>query len=504
MVRSYLTLYHSNRNITSIEEFMAYNKIYTSAISVEDFFEYNRELIYSQMSPSEKTYYATNYANVIGLRASDLQSDVPLPCPCVLRIEAKYVQRELAISQTNWQVNEYNTYAFAARAINRIFNSPSYVIDKAYREAPNCSVFGWFKSQYYVGRLDESAVQGNTIYGDTGKFLDISKYIINLATNVTESGGNFTMTLPIINSVEELAKVDYYTVDGNTKDVNKYSYTDRIAQKLDLYEWGNQFYHKAGLDAMEHNYFNWLIQSNDLIFIAFETLQIEKEDGYRIFDMIGLVDNVTVNQNANGQGSVTVTGRDLMKLLTDDSSLFFNRSSAWGPSEIFANTESMGKQGDIATAVSEYGSDDEHTPLNRMRRISGGFDVFADPFNRTINFIMKGVISQLANIEVVPSTVFESWGDRRTTFAELYPAAEGGSSDTTTTGAVSGNGTETSTTDTTSDDPTNEAFKVEEADTDSDNYIDNGSTNSDTPVIEHATSEKTLYINNELGIAINR
>ena len=38
-----------------------------------------------------------------------------------------------------------------------------------------------------------------------------------------------------------------------------------------------------------------------------------------------------------------------------------------------------------------------------------------------LSFILKGVISQLSNIEVVPGYVFDSWGDERTTYLQLQP-----------------------------------------------------------------------------------
>lgn len=66
-----------------------------------------------------------------------------------------------------------------------------------------------------------------------------------------------------------------------------------------------------------------------------------------------------------------------------------------------------------------------NNPINRLRRITGEIDVFANRINMDIGYILKGVISQLANIEVVPDYVFDSWGDARTKFIELYPQKEG-------------------------------------------------------------------------------
>lgn len=477
MAEKYLTLYHHNSNAKTLADFMEANYIYQNVISVDDLFEMNRSAIFSQMSLDEKADYAESLGKD-SITESDLKSDMTLPFPCTLKIEAKYVTYELAISQTNFQANTDDLYAFENEQIQGILQNEGYVIDRNTKKlAPECSVFGWFKSLYYAGGLDD--LSSIFFRSTNNKFIDISDFIINVATNVNASGGTFSITLPIINSIEQLVKIKPWG-DSNSPIMRTFSYSDRSAQQIDMYKYGKFFFHKGGMLAMDKNYFNWLIQSNDLIFISFEKLEMEKTLGTNVFDMIGLVDNVTVNQNANGQGSVTVTGRDLMKLLTDDSSLFFNTSTVWGESQIFANTESMGKQGDIRDADINGGKNS--SPINRLRRATNQIDVFAAPINRSLEFIMKGVISQLANIEVVPDYVFEDWGDRRTKFAEIYPEVSSNTSGTAN-GANSGSG------DTADQPEPNKAFSSGiEKNQNKDKYapIDgsgNGQRNLDTPSI---------------------
>ncbi len=423
----YLTLYHHNSKAKTLADFMEVNYIYTNVISVDDLFEYNRKLIFSQMSLEQKAEYAKSLGKK-EITESDLKTDMVLPCPCTLKIEAKLVTYELAISQTNFQTNLEDLYAFANEAIQNIIQNEGYIIDRSTKKlVPTCSVYGWFKSLYYAGNLNDT----KSFYrSNNNKFINISKFIINVATNVSASGGTFSITLPIINSIQDLVEVETKMQENN----KKLSYIDRVASQKDVYKFGEFFFHKGGMISMEHNYFNWLIQSNDLLFISFEDLEMEKANGSKVFDMIGLVENVSVNQNANGQGSVTVTGKDLMKLITDDNSLFFNTSTVWGESQIFANTESMGKQGDIRDADMKGGT--YNSPINRLRRSTNQIDVFIAPINRSLDFILKGVISQLANIEVVPDYVFEDWGDRRTKYAELYPEVTSNTSGT----AVGANG----------------------------------------------------------------
>lgn len=473
----YLTLYHHNSYIKTLSDYMEYEHI--TKISLKDLFNYNRTNIFNQMSLNDRAEYAKQKGKK-SITANDLTSDMVLPCPCVLKIQADKVDYELSISQTNFEVQSDNVCAFENEQIQNIIQNEGYNIDRNTKKMnPNCSVWGWFKSLYYVGALDNLG-QISTIRSNTNKFVDITNYVVNMTTSVSVSGGRFSITLPIINSVQQLVKIQPYA-ETNSPLMKLFTYTDRRAEKIDLHEYeGKHFFHKGGIIAMENNYFNWLIQSNDLIFIAFEQLNVEKSLGGKVFDMIGLVDNVTVYQDANGKGNVTVTGRDLMKLLTDDSSLFFNTSTVWGESQIFANTESAGKQGDIRDA--DMNGNRYNTPINRLRRLTNEIDIFATPFNRSLDFIMKGVISQLANIEVVPDFVFEDWGDRRTRFAELYPDVSSNTQGTAN-GASSGSGqgeTESSQL------PKNDAFRSNASNVNKDKYTPitgSGERNSDTPSV---------------------
>lgn len=427
---SQFTLYHNNNNLKTLSDYMKANRII--GISVDDLFDYkyndtksNRDLFFEQMSTEEKALYSKELGKTKddpAITASDLKSDMTLPCPCIFKIDSKYLVREIAISQTNFQASTDDIYAFENSHIQNILNNEGYNIKKyAKKVAPSCSVWGWFKSLYYSG----STFFGDHYQSKNNKFVNISDFIIDVNTNVTAQGGTFSITLPIIHSVRGDKQISSPTESSPTD-----FYIDRFANQAELFVYNRyasrenrkNFFHKVGISSMDDNYFNWLIQSNDLIFISFEELELESESGSKVFDMIGLVENVSVNVDASGRGSVSVTGKDLMKLITDDNSLFFNTSSASGESRIFSNTESAGKQGDIRDADMIGGS--ENSPENRLRLSTNQIDVFALPFNRSIDFVIKGVISQLANIEVVPDYVFTSWGDARTKFRDFLSYQE--------------------------------------------------------------------------------
>jgi len=48
-------------------------------------------------------------------------------------------------------------YAFANEAIQNIIQNEGYIIDRSTKKlAPTCSVYGWFKSLYYAGNLNDT------------------------------------------------------------------------------------------------------------------------------------------------------------------------------------------------------------------------------------------------------------------------------------------------------------------------------------------------------------
>lgn len=422
----HILLYHRGRQM-DISKFMERNHIY--GIEPKDLFELNREFIWSQMSDGDKKIEQTakgKYPN----SASDLTVDMWLPTPCVLKTNPSKVTAELSISQTNAQVNTDDFYAFADEKIQDILQDDGYKIDTTSKRSLDCQVFGWFKSLYWTGRNKKGGT--NWLNKKTSQFSDLSKHIISLATTVTNNGGSFVIKLPIISGrnagVTQISSEDDREVFGTLGRGEK----DELMYKFD----GN-YYSKSEFDDIESNYFNWLISSNDLLFISFEKLEMEKKRDWWVFgdedqfslesiissgvyDMIGLVDDVKVTTNSqNSEAWVEITGRDLMKILIEDGSFFFNPSTTSDPSTVFGNDQSTGKQGDIKEA--DFMNNVYNNPVNRLRRPSGEIDIFANRINMDIGFILKGVISQLANVEVVPGYVFDSWGNDRTKFIELKP-----------------------------------------------------------------------------------
>jgi len=428
---NYIFLYHREKEM-NISEFMERNFIY--GIEPKDLFELNRDLIWRQMSNSDKKIEKAKNGKY-PKSASDLTIDMWLPSPCTLKVNPSKVMAETAISQTNFQIDTSDFYAFADEKIQKIFQNEGYKIDTTTKRSLDCQVFGWFKSLYYTG-LYADGKPGYLSKSWLTEFSNLSNHVISLATTVTSNGGSFTMKLPIISA----RNAGIVSVGKNEKGVfNPSGKFGRATKDKTAYKFGNQgeYYVKSEFGDIESNYFNWLISSNDLLFISFEKLEMETkrdefafgdEDNFDIntaisqgvYDMIALVDDVKVISNSqNSDAYVEITGRDLMKLLIEDGSFFFNPSTTSDPSSVFMNKSSYGKQGDIKEA--DYMNTTYNNPINRLRRPTGEIDIFANRINMDIGYILKGVISQLANVEIVPGYVFDSWGKERTKFIELQP-----------------------------------------------------------------------------------
>lgn len=423
---NYILLYHRGGDM-DISKFMERNHIY--GIEPKDLFEINKDFIFEQMSDSDKKKEKEKFGKYPE-SGSDLKLESILPAPCVLKTNPNKITAELSISQTNAQINTDDFYAFADEKIQDILQNEGFRADTSSKKPVDCQVFGWFKSLYWIGKNTGGGT--NWLNKKTSQFSDLSKYIISLATTVTNNGGSFVIKLPII-SARNLG-ITQITSEVNNKD---FGFLPKSVKGGTAYRFGDNYYSKSEFDDIESNYFNWLISSNDLIFISFEKLEIEKkrnewalgdEDSFSlesvissgVYDMIGLVDDVKVVTNSqSSEAHVEITGRDLMKLLIEDGTFFFNPSTTSDPSTVFGNVQSAGKQGDIKEA--DFMNNSFNNPVNRLRRVTGEIDIFSNRINMDIGYILKGVISQLANVEVVPGYVFDSWGNDRTKFIELKP-----------------------------------------------------------------------------------
>ncbi|HNQ20133.1 MAG TPA: hypothetical protein PKI46_03620, partial [Bacteroidales bacterium] len=175
------------------------------------------------------------------------------------------------------------------------------------------------------------------------------------------------------------------------------------------------------------------LNTNDIVFLKFERLNLEEnspENGLlinndklpnEVFDLIGLIDNVTVEAN-NSEVNVTITGRDLTKLILDDGSFFFFNSYSAPQSQSGVFTNANENQGDGTSTLNKLlaGNVDSAGRFfgNGSGHGSGIIMPWFNPSARTIGSVLDVLIKQLANIQICPDSLFEYYGDRRTRFTK--------------------------------------------------------------------------------------
>lgn len=259
---------------------------------------------------------------------------------------------------------------------------------------PNCTVWIWCRA--LSSKRDE-------LRDLQGEFFDLTPFIQKLTTNMGKNGGNFQINLPplvceldadnkwIIRQ-ESFIQFGEESKAGTKEYVSEDSLYEVVNEKLER----NQFL------------FNNIISSNDLIFIRFEALEVEKNQRYkdaqnlyidkskipnRIYDMIGLVDSVTNTiSTQNNDVSIRIAGRDLSKLFIEDGTYFYALENSQGILRVAGSTSL------------------KNTLLSRFAEEKGM--QFIGLYNFTsIEKILKYIINQLANIKIVPSELFTGYND---------------------------------------------------------------------------------------------
>lgn len=423
-------LYHNNPNVKTLEEFCQISGVhFDDKYKLKDFFEDNRQNILNQMDNFQKVeYISENGLNkkVVDLEASDLKIDMTLPCPLTLVILKRLVTYTIAEKQQTIQEPIFDTVALQDAQIrssclddNIRFSLAPFVR----KERMACSVIGFFKTMYYSKQDSSSKDLGKAdgIYQMSSNFINISDYIFQLNTSVGQQGGSFSFSLPhvpLYRRDEENLHIDNSFAMKESGDVlNRYINGDFMT----LDDFNETPVVKSELSSM--NYFSWLISKNDLIFISFNEVDPSMLEDDNIagnsFDMIGLVDNVSLSKDSQGNITVNVSGKDLMKLLSDDSSIYFPNATTVNQGNFFDNVEGALRSGDAAGVDTTNGK----TKDNPMRMPSTGS---IKPFNEecngfTIDYIIKVVIKELTNTQICPSEIFSSWKERRTKFVNLTP-----------------------------------------------------------------------------------
>lgn len=232
MATTYLKLFNNNLSLETLSQFSDYYKIsFTEDFKIEDFFEKNRNDIFSQYTETERQELANKLSKPVSeLTSEDITIDMKLPCPCYLYIEDKHVDYSLAAKHTNFQISETSAIAFEDNQIKSILQDEGVTVDNAKRIYPGCRVLGWFKTMFFNGKRTNADL--DNIYNLKQTFLDLSKYIVSLNTSVGESGGSFSISLPHIPLYSKLS--------GSGLGVGDYSQESHERGNIDMVSIDNQ------------------------------------------------------------------------------------------------------------------------------------------------------------------------------------------------------------------------------------------------------------------------
>jgi hypothetical protein len=323
-----------------------------------------------------------------------------------LSIPKLKVNIEVYSELSNQVVTGKSVRAFSVDILSDLLKDPNYKpIEKNLKKGyssyqssyPNSTVWIWCRA------LSENIKSETEL---SGAILDITPFIQSISTSQTNNGGTFTINLSSLicywdsNKGWVLEKVEKHNINGFIN----YSTNNQIL-KLDKDNFLNR----------NVFYFNTILSENDLVFIRYELLKNEiiinnssfnekrknkiknrllenslskslKDLPGNIYDMIGLIDNNSQSISAS-DSSVTITGRDLWKLLSDDGCYFFPLDFI--PGGIFANE-----------------SDSDY-----LDRIDGKLVSLCQYAIKSIDFTLKFIINNLSKIKICPTSLFDDYGE---------------------------------------------------------------------------------------------
>lgn len=363
----------------------------------------------------------SNFSKILNASSEEIKFDqakkynsgqfnlLELSPPILFSIDSKSSKSNLYSIQGNLVQNTFNVNYFISQNLAKI-------IEKGFQYKtlgggikithPKLTVWLWSRSLSSSIGFSERGIQSNF------ELINLSPFIDQITTASTMEGSSFSFSLAAIkgniSSLVEGWKIQKKSVSFSKENgelrYNAISSMDdeNLMQK----------------DFFFHN----IIQQNDLIFISYEDLPFETNEfkseisvpfkaiNSKIWDLIGLVDSnqLTVSKEGSVNVEINIAGRDLTKLIIEDGSYFW---------------------------ATEFGLDGTFRFAgNRDNRIAkrigaAGFIDYYGIANKSIEYSLRFVLSQLANTGISPNYIFENYGDRRST---VFSKIETGRSTNTT------------------------------------------------------------------------
>jgi uncharacterized protein YcbK (DUF882 family) len=347
--------------------------------------------------------------------SNSIYFDLPIHIGTVLNLSLDKVNRLIFTTETNQTVNMVDYESFLAKELIRLLSDKGYkrvftptnkkeqfkgTVQEIY---PHISVWVWSRAMSIESLTPSSS--GETRYEH--QLINITPYITSLNTNVAENGGNFNLTIsPIVGEVVSRSSTNkgWGLKTGSQKDSKN---------KDNKYHVNSGHMHYVEKDELKRSnfFFEKALQANDIVFIKFEQLEMEtnREDlndlevisidklPGQVFDMIALVDNINISSSFESVDvNIAITGRDLVKLLIEDGVYFY--ASQFTDSGMFANTGATN---------------------NRLLRYNGQIKDRFQESNRSIDKSLKFIMNNLGEIEICPTNLFDSYGDKVSNFYQL-------------------------------------------------------------------------------------
>jgi hypothetical protein len=283
---------------------------------------------------------------------------------------------------------------------------------------PNITIWVWCRALSENNPIPQT--DGSFINNLKGQIFDLSPFIIRSQTSVGKNGGNFDITLPPL--VCEFEKGSWVVKKNSIKSaISKVTGNNEYLSQESFSKINTSTHNLERNQFLFHN----ILSTNDLVFIRFETLNMESQQRYsdatnfflnknnlggRIYDMIGLIDSnsFSYNPETNDVG-IQVSGRDLSKLFIDDGSYFYALELSQGKANFAGGSQAK----NVLT----------------QRLFFDNVQMFQNLFYcNSIENVFKFVIQQISTIGVVPDDLFTSYVDTNSelTFSQVGTGFGGG------------------------------------------------------------------------------
>ncbi len=352
----------------------------------------NIDSVFELYTDDELVKFNTIKTKVFSKTATeDELNSLPLKIGTNLSLELDKIDREVRVTESNQVINTNDFGSFLARQLRDLLNDKSYLRTYVSEnkkvnikdQFPFISVWVWSRTL---------SLDLNNNFKDV--ILNITPFVSNLNTSNTPNGGNFSFDLSPIEA--EFVDNQWRIKEGTIRFANNYQISDFTKNKVN----------KNGETKRTIEFFNTTLQQNDVVFIRFEKLDLEsnrdkKDFNFqipvselpgKIFDMIGLLDNIQVNnQHTNNEMVKGVNGRDLIKLFIEDGIYFYPTQFTDGG--IFANTNSISN--------------------SKLLRYDGKLESRFQTANRTIDRSLKFLINALGTIKITSDSLFDAYGEKR-------------------------------------------------------------------------------------------